>query len=73
LSNIVSETGSTGFVEGLARLQAEAAGDNFFLDLGGAAEDLVDAAADGMVVQLDIAHGTVGATRRCSASAATAS
>src|SRR5580704_2754513 len=27
-SNFVSETGSTGFVEGLVRLQAEAAGDD---------------------------------------------
>ena len=40
LSNIVSESGSTNFVEDLARLQAEAAGDDFFLDLGGAAEVL---------------------------------
>jgi hypothetical protein len=39
LSNFVSECGSTDFVEDLARLQAEAAGDDFFLDLGGAAED----------------------------------
>ena len=39
-SNIVSESGSTNFVEDLVRLQAEAAGDDFFLDLGGAAEDL---------------------------------
>ena len=39
-SNIVPESGSTDFVEGLVRLQAEAAGDDFFLDLGGAAEDL---------------------------------
>ena len=38
-SNIVSESGSTEFVEDLVRLQAEAAGDDFFLDLGGAAED----------------------------------
>ena len=37
--NIVSESGSTGLVEGLVRLQAEAAGDDFLLDLGGAAED----------------------------------
>jgi hypothetical protein len=28
-----------GYVEILVRLQTEAAGDNFFLDLGGAAED----------------------------------
>jgi hypothetical protein len=39
--NIVSETGCTGFVEDLVRLQAEAPGDDFFLDLGGAAEDLL--------------------------------
>ena len=37
--NLVSEIGSTGFVEGLVRLQAEAAADDFLLDLGGAAED----------------------------------
>jgi hypothetical protein len=39
LSNIVSECGSTDFVEDLFRLQAEAADDDFFLDFGGAAED----------------------------------
>jgi hypothetical protein len=39
LSNFVSESGSTDFVNDLVRLQAEAAGDDFFLDLGGAAED----------------------------------
>ena len=43
-SNIVSDSGSTDFVEDLVRLQAEAAGDDFFLDLGGAAEDRLDAA-----------------------------
>jgi hypothetical protein len=42
--NIVSETGSTGFVEVLVRLQAEATGDDFLLYLGGAAEDRLDAA-----------------------------
>jgi hypothetical protein len=31
--------GRTDFVEGLVRLQAEAAGDDFLLDFGGAAED----------------------------------
>jgi hypothetical protein len=36
--NIVSESGTTDFVESLARLQAEAAGDDFLLDLGGVAE-----------------------------------
>jgi hypothetical protein len=41
-SNIVSESGSTNFVEDLVKLQAEAAGDDFFLDLGGAAEDRRD-------------------------------
>jgi hypothetical protein len=39
LSNTVLGTGSTGFVEGLVRLQAEAAADDLFHDLGGAAED----------------------------------
>jgi hypothetical protein len=39
LSNFVSESGSTDFVNDLVRLQAEAAGDDFFLDLGGAAKD----------------------------------
>jgi hypothetical protein len=43
-SNIVSESGSTNFVEALVRLQAEAAGDDFFLDLGGATEDRLAAA-----------------------------
>jgi hypothetical protein len=43
-SNFVSESESTGFVEDLVRLQAEAAGDDFFLDLGGAAEDRLHAA-----------------------------
>ena len=43
-SDIVSGTGSTGFVEGLVRLQAEAAGDDLLLDLGGAAEARLDAA-----------------------------
>ncbi len=43
-SNIMSETGSTDFVEGLVRLQAETAGDDLFHDLGGAAEDRLDAA-----------------------------
>jgi hypothetical protein len=43
-SNIVSESGSTIFVAGLVRLEAEAADDDFFLDLGGAAEDRLDAA-----------------------------
>jgi hypothetical protein len=38
--NIVSEIGSTDFVEALVGLQTEAAGDDFFLDLGGAAEDV---------------------------------
>jgi len=41
--NIVSETGSTGFVEDLVRPQADATGDDFLLDLGGAAEDRLDA------------------------------
>ncbi len=37
--NIALGTGSTGSVEGLVRLQAEAAADDLLLDLGGAAED----------------------------------
>ena len=43
-SNIVSESSSMGFVEGLVMLESEAAGDDFFLDLGGAAEDRLDTA-----------------------------
>jgi hypothetical protein len=39
-SNITSESGSTDFVEDLVRLETEAAGDDFLLDLGGAAEVL---------------------------------
>jgi hypothetical protein len=39
LSNISLEPGCTGYLESLVRLQAEAAGDDFLLDLGGAAED----------------------------------
>jgi hypothetical protein len=39
LSNFVPESGNTDFVNDLVRLQAEAAGDDFFLDLGGAAEE----------------------------------
>jgi hypothetical protein len=44
--NIVSESGSTNFVEDLVRVEAEAeaAGDDFPLDLGGAAEDRNDLA-----------------------------
>ena len=38
--NIVSGSRSTSLVEDLVRLQAEAAGDDFLLDLGGAAEVL---------------------------------
>jgi hypothetical protein len=40
LSNIVSESGSTNFVEDLVRLQTEPSGDDLFLDFGGAAETL---------------------------------
>jgi hypothetical protein len=39
-SDIVPESGSTDFVEDLLRLQADAAADDLFLDLGGAAEIL---------------------------------
>jgi hypothetical protein len=52
-SNIVSEAGSTGFVEGLVRLQSEAAGDDLLLDLGGAAEDGLDAAVGADPVRED--------------------
>src|SRR6266700_2126094 len=37
-SDIVPGSGSTDFVEDLVTLQTEVAGDDFFLDLGGAAE-----------------------------------
>jgi hypothetical protein len=43
-SNVVSESGSTDFVESLVRLQAEAAADDLLHDLGGAAEDRLGAA-----------------------------
>jgi hypothetical protein len=42
LPDIVSGTGSTGFEEDLVRPEAEAAADDPFLDLGGAAEDRRD-------------------------------
>jgi hypothetical protein len=38
-SNIVSEIVSTDLVEAWSGLQAEAAGDDLLLDIGGAAED----------------------------------
>jgi hypothetical protein len=41
-SNIGPESGTTAFVEGLVRLEAEVAGDDLFLNLGGAAEDRHD-------------------------------
>jgi hypothetical protein len=40
-SNIALETGSIDSVKALVRLQAEAAADDFLLDLGGAAEVLL--------------------------------
>ena len=43
-SDISLEPGSTGYVESLVRLQAQAAGDDLFLDLASAAEDRLDAA-----------------------------
>ena len=55
--NIVSETGSTGFVEVLVRLPAEATGDDFLLDLGGAAEARLDAAEP---PELTIAAESIG-------------
>ncbi len=39
-SDIPLEPSGTGYVENLVRLQAEAAADDFLLDLGGAAEAL---------------------------------
>jgi hypothetical protein len=43
-SNIPLEPSGTAYVENLVRLQAQAAADYFFHDLGGAAEDRLDAA-----------------------------
>ena len=43
-SNIMPESGSTDFVEGLVRLEAETAADDLLHDLGGAAEDRLDPA-----------------------------
>lgn len=43
-SDVSLEPSGTGYAENLVRLQAEAAGDYFFLDLGGAAEAGMDAA-----------------------------
>jgi hypothetical protein len=43
-SNIPLQPSGTGYVENLVRLQAEAAADDFLHDLGGAAEDRLDAA-----------------------------
>jgi hypothetical protein len=42
--NIALGTGCTDFVNDLIRLQIKVASDDFFLDLGGAAEDRLDAA-----------------------------
>src|SRR5580704_11739060 len=42
-SDIVPESRSTDFVAGLVRLEAETAADDLLLDLGGAAEDRLDA------------------------------
>ena len=42
--NMALGTGCTDFVNDLVRLQAEAAGDDFLLDLGGTAEARLDAA-----------------------------
>jgi hypothetical protein len=43
LPDIVLGTESTGFVEDLVGLEAEAAADDLFLDLADAAEDRLDA------------------------------
>src|ERR1051326_4191515 len=61
--NFVSETDSTGFVEDLVRLEAEAAGDDFFLDLGGAAEDGLDAAVGPGAADRVLAHVAVAAVQ----------
>jgi hypothetical protein len=54
-SNFVSESESTGFVEDLVRLQAEAAGDDLRLDLG-AAEARLDAAEPRAHTTAETAH-----------------
>src|SRR5713226_3811125 len=43
-SNIPLEPSGTGYVENLVRLQAQAAADDLFHDLGGAADDRLDMA-----------------------------
>ncbi len=63
LSNIVSESGSTDFVEDLVKLQAEAAGDDFFLDLGGAAEDRLEAAVSPGPARRDQTHVATAAVQ----------
>ena len=75
LSNISLEPGRTGYVESLVRLQAEAAGDDFLLDLGGAVEDegeRLKLAADELATayparRLSDLLGRVGATPATSA------
>ena len=44
LPDIPLEPSGTGYVENLVRLEAQAAADYFFLDFGGAAEDVLDVA-----------------------------
>src|SRR5271163_1636501 len=61
--NIALGTGCTDFVNDLVRLQAEAAGDDFFLDLGGAAEDRLDAAVGPEAADPVLAHVTVAAVQ----------
>ena len=58
-SNIVSGTGCTGFVEGLVRLQAQAAGDDLFLDLGGAAGARLDAAEPPELTIVPVSSGVM--------------
>jgi hypothetical protein len=60
-SNIPLEPSSTGYVEILVRLQTEAAGDDFFLDLGGAAEDRLHAAVGPEAADRILAHVAVAA------------
>jgi hypothetical protein len=70
--DILSESGTTDFVEGLVRLEAEAASDAFLLDFGGAADVRLDAAEppeltlvweSGGLVLLPVKAGSVWSAR----------
>ena len=52
-SNVPLEPSGTGYVEDLVRLQAEAAADDFFHDLGGAAVDRQDATEPELTIVAD--------------------